>query len=285
MQLSGKLPLLSEIALLIGFGWLVSGWLMPEQQHTPLPAPNLASGAAASLPALAQLLSTPLFGKAATPDQTAKPGKAAPKPVVVAPLTIKLLGTVVANDDSAAVIAKSAGAEEKLYFIGDSIMPGVTLKSVEANAIVVERNGRPERISMEKSVIPGFRPAAIAPAPAPRVSGPGFPAAPAARRQLMNRSQLDSQLQNFPRLLSQARVIPHMINGKADGFTISEIAPNSLYQQAGLQNGDIIINVNGRTISSAGEAMAIYQQLKNAPAIDLLIKRAGMPQRIHYDIH
>jgi general secretion pathway protein C len=204
---------------------------------------------------------------------------------VVSPLQIKLLGTVVSETRAAAIIATAAGRQQRVFFIGDSIQPGVTLKTVEAAAIVVDRGGRLERVSLAKGT-----PLVSAPMPAihpvrrpPPSPMPAYSPAGAMRRNI-NRQHLQQQLKNFPALLSQARVIPRMVNGKPSGFTISEIAPGSLYQQAGLRNGDIILSVNGKRITDASQAMTMYQTLKNAPALDLVLIRAGQTQQVHYDI-
>lgn len=100
----------------------------------------------------------------------------------------------------------------------------------------------------------------------------------------MSRDQVQQQLGDLPALLSQARVVPNYSNGKADGFVISEISQGSLYQQAGLQNGDVILRVNGQQVTSAQQAMSMYQGLQNAAAIDLELMRAGQMKQVHFDI-
>ncbi|MDX8406117.1 MAG: PDZ domain-containing protein [Mariprofundus sp.] len=100
----------------------------------------------------------------------------------------------------------------------------------------------------------------------------------------MSRTRLQHQMQNLPLLLTQARVIPNMVNGKAAGFVITDIVPGSLYQQAGLQNGDILTKVNGQLITNPGQAMQLYQTLQQASTIDLELTRAGQVQQVHYDI-
>ena len=100
----------------------------------------------------------------------------------------------------------------------------------------------------------------------------------------MSRSQVQQQLNDLPALLSQARVVPNYTNGKPDGFVISDIVQGSLYQQAGLQNGDVILRVNGQQVTNAKQAMSMYQGLQNAAAIDLELMRAGQVKQVHYDI-
>jgi len=274
-----KIPLLSEMLLIAALAWIISGWLLPVDAPKSSGIPLPSTGSAIALPDLAGLVSVPLFGKTSVQVQPAKAVAQKPRAIVLSPLTIKLLGTVVAEEHAAAIIAIAAGREQRVFFVGDSIQPGVILQTVEAEAIVVERGGKLERISLEQG-------AKLTTTPMPTNSLVVSPTrAPAqATRRKMNRNQLQKQLQNFPALLSQARVIPHMDKGKPAGFMISDIVPGSLYQQAGLQNGDIILSVNGKRITGAKQAMSMYQTLQSAAAIDLELVRAGQVRQVHYDI-
>ena len=58
----------------------------------------------------------------------------------------------------------------------------------------------------------------------------------------------------------------------------------SLYGQVGLKNGDIIRKVNGQQITSAEEAMIMYQALQSATMISVELMRAGKVQQVHYNI-
>lgn len=287
-----KIPLLTEILLVAVLAWMVSGWLLPASTVKLSGLAPTTGVSTVSLPNLAKLVTVPLFGKILTPARAIRPVAQQAKPVVISPLSIKLLGTVVAQEHGAAIIALSQGREQRVFFIGDTIQPGVILKTVEAEAIVVERNGMLERISLEQgsklisSALPlrttmgrAAVPVAASVSPSTAISAPAQ-----ATRKSMDRNQFRKQLQNFPALLSQARVIPHIVQGKAAGFTISDIVPGSLYQQAGLQNGDIILSVNGKQITGAKQAMGMYQTLQSATAIDLELVRAGQARRIHYEI-
>jgi len=266
-----KAPMLAEAALVVMMAWMIAGWLMPTEQWEDLDGSKQSQAAVMTLPALADLLAVPLFGKLA--PQVKPQAKAQPKPVVQSPLNVKLLGTVVAGDASAAIIKLAGNPDENVFFIGDTIQQGATLKEVEASTIIIDHNGILERISMDEGV------------PLTQVALPVMPAAPQIQAsRSMSRALLNRQMQDLPRLLTQARVMPNMVNGRGDGFVIADIVPGSLYQQAGLQNGDVLRKVNGQVISNPGQAMQLYQTLQNAPAIDLELTRAGQLQQLHYDI-
>ena len=273
-----RLPLLSELALVTLLAWMVAGWLLPQAPTQISNSIENIETSATVLPDLQAMLAVKLFGN---PPQQAKPVAAVTpqaRPIVKRPLTLKLLGTVVAGKSSAAIIATKASAQQQAYFIGDTIQPGVTLQSVEADAIVVNRGGTLERISLEEGGKLTSIPLATTTATTPRQR----PAR--SMNKTMSRAHLQKQLNDFPALLSQARAMPHFVNGKIGGFSVTNIVPGSLYQQAGLQNGDIIVSVNGEKITGAQQAMGIYTKLKSSPALDLELIRAGGMQNIHYNI-
>ena len=258
--------------------WVVSGWLLPSDELKPFGSFQNTRQATTTLPDITGLLTVPLFGKIQQ-IQSPKPVAKKPKPVVVSRLNIKLLGTIVAGENSAAIVAVAKRREQQVFFIGDRIQPGVILKEVEAEAIVVERGGKLERISLEQG-------AKLISTPVPGAVFEGSPRQTSVQLTSvkLNRGRLQQQLQNFPVLMTQAKAARHFVNGKPKGFAITQIAPGSLYQQAGLQNGDIILSVNGKEITGAQQAMNMYQTLKNAAAIDLELIRAGQVRQIHYDI-
>lgn len=275
-----KIPLFSELALVIVLAWVVSGWLLPNQLPKSSTLPWISAISDSALPDLSSLITAPLFGKRKTLTQPAKSVvPITPKPVILSPLNFKLLGTVVAEKHAAAIIAIAAGREQQVFFIGDSIQPGIILKTVEVEAIVVSRGGKLERISLEQrqKLISSPMTKSTLSANSNRLSTQSI-------HKKISRNHLQKQLQNFPALLSQARAIPHMVNGQLSGFTLSNIAPGSLYQQAGLLNGDIILSVNGKQITGAKQAMQMYTTLKSAAAIDLELIRSGQVRQIHYAI-
>ncbi len=222
---------------------------------------------------------TPLFG---TIDVVKKVATIAVKAVPIAavktpPLALKLWGTVVAAESSIAILAIGGKPEQKVFHLHESIADGVTLEIVWADAVEVLDHAEKRRIELRKPS-GNITTQQLAP---PQLSLP--PPAGMVQRNI-SRKMINRQTRNFASLLSQARVIPHFANGKADGFVINNIVPNSLFQQIGLRNGDIIRKVNQKVISSAAQAMQLYQSLQKAAEIQLEVERAGQIQTINYHI-
>ena len=270
-----------EIGLVVLAAWLVSGW-WTNSEHGALPSAqtNGQVHPVAQDVDINLLRQTPLFGQASSQQAVTQPRKE-DKPVVESRLNIKLIGTVVAGEKSAAMVSVQSSRKQEVFFLHEEIQPHVTLEEVAATEIVVNNHGKRERISIEAG-----KPIAQA----PRVTAPQKAAAvprvamPDTINRKINRSKLNAQMRNFSTLLSQARVSPHFTNKKPDGFVISEIVKGSLYEEIGLKNGDIIKKVNGESVTGAEQAMRMYRELQSATFIDVEIERNGRLQQISYVI-
>jgi len=261
-------PYYVEFFLVILLAWLITGWWHTGevvQKIAPLPEKTKKH-----LSMISALTSVALFG--VPPERAEVASKPVSKPVVKSQLRLTLVGTVLAGKRSAAIVMLGGGSKQHVFILGDTIQNGVVLKKVEASAIVVSYQGRLERIVLKRGKALNVA-AAIVPTESLK-----------ATHTLLSRKYIHKKVQDFPKLLSQARVLPYFKNGKPDGFVITDIVPGSLYQTVGLQNGDILRKVNGVTITGAKQAMAMYQKLQNASSIDLELLRHGTLMPIHYRI-
>jgi len=274
-----------EVLLVLLAAWLIAG-MVTKQDAVMVSATSQSSHVIDDAKdALNEVVirETPLFGVVAAVKPTAAPVvQAAPAPVVTTPpLSLKLWGTVVAGDDSIAILAVASDPKQQVFRLHATIKDRVTLSQVWSDAVEVLDHGRKRRIELRE---PNDLTAPANPAPTasypPKMPGPPGPMV----QRSISRKEINRQTRNFSQLLSQARVVPHFSNGKADGFVISDIVPRSLFQQIGLRNGDIIRKVNQTVISSAAQAMQLYQSLQQASEIQLEVERAGQPQTINYHI-
>jgi len=272
-----------EIALVLIAAWLLAGIIMQPDAVFVLTnnsnSPIISDSNDRQID-LALIKGTALFGAIDVIEKIkATPVKTAPVAAVkIPPLALKLWGTVVAGDSSIAILAVDGKPEQKIFHLHETIADGVTLELVWADAVEVLDHAEKRRIELRKpaGAITSQQLSAYQASPLPPVAG--------MVQRNISRKMINRQTRNFSTLLSQARVIPHFANGKADGFVINNIVPNSLFQQIGLRNGDIIRKVNQKVISSAAQAMQLYQSLQKAAEIQLEVERAGQIQTINYHI-
>ncbi len=79
-------------------------------------------------------------------------------------------------------------------------------------------------------------------------------------------------------VLMQATAEPNIENGRVSGFKFSQIDPGSIYDKAGVQNGDVITHVNGIPLKDAGSAISLLKRLKQSSAVEFDLKRGGKQQ-------
>jgi type II secretion system protein C len=100
----------------------------------------------------------------------------------------------------------------------------------------------------------------------------------------VSRSEVQQTMENPAQFFSQMRALPHFVNGKTDGFSISQVQPGSVFQQIGLQDGDLLTSIQGQPVTNPMQAMGLIQAVKTASAIDLIVNRGGSPTSVHLDL-
>jgi general secretion pathway protein C len=209
------------------------------------------------------------------------PVRARQAPVaVVEPLNlnVRLTGTVVGNapESSFAMIMDVSGREEHLYRLGDKVLGEGLVASIDRDSVRLTRGGAEQILRLFEE-----EPA------------PGKAAAPTVRRQsvsadqfrfTIDRGEVDEALNDLPRLLTQARLLPNFRSGQTDGFRIFNIVPGSLFARIGLQNGDVLHRVNDIAIQDPAKFMSIFQDLKNESRISLDLVRGNERKTLEYEI-
>jgi general secretion pathway protein C len=80
---------------------------------------------------------------------------------------------------------------------------------------------------------------------------------------------------NLNDIAMQARIVPAFRDGVAVGFKLFSIRPDSIYAAFGIQNGDVIRNINGLDLNSPEKALEIYSKLKETCRFDIGLERDG----------
>ncbi|MDX8413533.1 MAG: type II secretion system protein GspC [Mariprofundales bacterium] len=282
-----RVPMALEMVLVVALAWLVAGLLLPVGNDAGLSLdamPEMVQKQENRQVDLQAILDQHLFGKPLAKPKVLPKAKpvAPPPPVTKVPINLnaKLVGTVMAGDHSLAMILPMPGKPVDIYYIGDAIIPRVSLRKVFADHVLLDADGDSRELWLDKKA----QAAAQGNAPPPPVVQSLPSSAPNRRNMGLSRQVVNNAMANFSTLLSQARILPHFTNGKADGFLVTDIAAGSLYQSLGLQNGDILSGVNGKPVTSMEQAMNMYRQLQKAPSVDVSVMRGGQAVTFHYNI-
>jgi len=239
------------------------------------------------------------------------PQETAPAPVVEEDLHLKLIGTSLQSNAKPYAIIEDQTNTESLYQVGEDIPNAGKLVSVETNRAVIDRGGRSVAIEIPVSDIPEAPTSALSastrsrfrglPASIRRRHGIGLPTTGDDSNNGDDHSKLDIKklgpgkfevsraevaqtMEDPAQFFSQMRALPHFVNGKTDGFAISQVAAGSVFDQLGLQNGDLVTSIDGQPVTNPMQVMGLMQEMKTKSALDLIISRAGAPTTVHLDL-
>lgn len=197
-------------------------------------------------------------------------------------LSAELLGTMVFHRSrySAALIRDRGTNRAEYYSIGQSLQ-GATIAKIERFRVIVDNNGRLESLDLKGAE--NKLEAKI------KTSGPaGSPAEiqeVSPTQKVIPQSVLDDVLQNFSKVLTQARMIPNITDdNKTDGFKIFQIKADSIYEKLGLKDNDIIKRVNGQDLDNFEKATGLFTALRNEKTISIDIVRGGNKMSYTFDI-
>lgn len=181
---------------------------------------------------------------------------------VVTSLALTLYG-IRLNEGSgqgSAIVAGPDGVQNS-FAVGDEIMPGVVLKAVAFDHVTIDRGGAEEQLFLDQS-----QPAAAA---APATNAPTTPqpftAAPPATQGRDNPTAGS--------LKSDIGVAPRMENGRVTGLVLLSKGPG--FQNAGFQSGDVVTQIDGRPVGSAGDLQALQGRIMPGARISLMVERGA----------
>jgi general secretion pathway protein C len=166
----------------------------------------------------------------------------------------------------AAIIADESG-QQRSYAVGDEIAPGVTLKAVTYDHVVIERGGIAETLYIDQSdggtaPVPA---AASAGAPLPPMVRPAAPAGPGA----------DGGSPTPDAILGAIDMAPRLEKGAVTGIVLSPRGDPAGFARAGFQSGDIVAQVNSTPVRSAADIAALRSAIVPGARLTLMVERGA----------
>ena len=204
-------------------------------------------------------------------------GGTAPRQPLNLASKIKLLGTVVGDRGGLSAIVEMLAGKQQLFFrLHDQIPDIGELSEVRRDGIVVRQGDQEELLELNAGPADGTpQPAAI---PAKLLGAGG------GLKKVIDRREVDQAVNDLPKLLSQARAAPVMVNGAINGFRLDYIAPSSFYEKIGLQYGDVLKKVNGVDLKDPATMLNLFNQLRQERSVKLDIVRNDQRSTITYEL-
>ena len=248
----------------------------------PSSASDREADVRASVPAMVERVRTSgLFPLPPDPLGMSTAGSGAPPSL--APLNLasklKLLGVVIGDHEGVSAIVEELSSKRQLFFRLHDQIPNVgEISEIRRDGMVVRQGDQQELLELAASQIekPPSAPVTAGAAVAPV---PGSPV-----RTVLDRRDVEQAMGDLPKLLSQARAVPYLVNGAMNGFRLDFIAPSSFYEKIGLKYGDVLQQVNGVDIRDPGTMLTLFQQLRNEKTVKLDVLRNNQRTAMTFDI-
>jgi general secretion pathway protein C len=194
-------------------------------------------------------------------------------------LNIELVGTIYlgSREKSLATVREKGLSDADVYRVGEVIIGSddATIAAVERNELIINNKGIKECLSLksdiEKQIESGETIAA---------SSAG--AADQLPPVIVDGPYVESELgPGFGKIINAARFVPNLADSQMNGFKIFAIDPSSLFSKVGLQNGDIITQVNDISLKNPDQGFALYEAFRNEREVRISVLRNGStPQMI-----
>jgi len=210
-------------------------------------------------------------------------------------LPLRLAGVIFSGDPFNGLAMIEVGSNKKVtsYMIGDKIQDDAVLYQVWDDRVILERGGGHEYLELQKFEIVSSRTKKAKPA-APADGRGGIKLDALATRPPANDFKEDGferkanaiklteeykrnllSPDNLTKVLQDAKAEPNVVGGQLQGFRLTRIRENSVYEKAGFQNGDIIEEINGIPLRDAGGAIRLLNQLRGEKEIEVRLNRSG----------
>lgn len=193
---------------------------------------------------------------------------------------IILIGTVVGPQHLSYAIFRDTAGKQEVFKIGEPVLDFGTLHRVEREKVFVRGNGRIEEILLEDVKIKEVNKRASVPAP----SSSSFAKRTGTTSFVVDQTRLQQAIANPGQMMTDARLKPNIVNGKEEGFILSEVKPGGIYDSLGLQNGDVLLRINEYDISNPDKALQAFTALRGLDRVQLDLVRAGSRMTITYQI-
>ncbi|MCO5141533.1 MAG: hypothetical protein M9962_00415 [Oligoflexia bacterium] len=205
-------------------------------------------------------------------------------PPVKTSLPLNLLGVIVVSDPTKSVASIDDKSSNQVLALRINERIGrnnATVQQIESDRVIFfnESSQRREYVELPKDMITTTRRSAP-------TKGGGIVSS-GGNRFLIDRKEVDATLANLNEVLTQARCVPHMENGQADGYECFQIVPGSIYDKLGMKDGDVICGINGQPVNDPARAFSLLTELKNSNTrnIELCIKRNKQVMNMSYEIN
>lgn len=193
---------------------------------------------------------------------------------------VSLVGVVSGHESVSYAIFMDQTGKQEVFHTGDSVFGIGTLHTVEKDRVFLGGEAGLHEIMISditamKTATGRRHQAAVSSQFSRQISDDTF---------YLDQRKVQSAIANPKELMTDARLLPNYVRGRQEGFALSEVRPDGIYQSLGLQNGDVLLRINEFDISRPELALQAFTALQGMDRVQLDIVRNGAKMTMTYQI-
>ncbi|MCW8109052.1 type II secretion system protein GspC [Alteromonas ponticola] len=199
-------------------------------------------------------------------------------------LNLTLTGVVASSlEQSGAAIIENRG-KQNTYGLGEKIEgTNATLHQVFHDRVIIRNGPRHETLMLDGvDFAKAKRRNSPTMKPNSRPLQRNEEMSPGVREEALELAEnLREKPASFTEFIS---ITPQTQNGQLIGYQVRPGKSPELFEAAGLNTGDVIVQINGLDLTDAQQSMEAMNELRNAQVLELTVSRDGDMQTIYLDI-
>ncbi|MDW1917781.1 type II secretion system protein GspC [Vibrio alginolyticus] len=280
--IQAKLSLLLTCLFIAITGWILGKivWLaIPQSSEVPQWRPSASSVTASNKGDAIDfnaLQNANLFGKF-TEQKAAVVEQPIVKDAPKTRLNLTLVGAVASSDANTSLAVIANRGKQATYGLGEEIEgTRATLKAVLVDRVIIDNQGRDETLMMQ-----GIEYKKLS--ESPQVARAQAQRAEAATSDVGEKlEQIREEIAKDPQsVFKYITISPVKKDGDIVGYRVSPGRDAALFNDVGLQPGDIAVQLNGIDLSDPSSSVQLMQVMSDPQELNLTVERDGQ----RYDIY
>jgi general secretion pathway protein C len=242
------------------------------------------------------LFNASLLAPARPPEEEAPPEE----DLAATQLPLRLLGTAAAIPIEASWAAVIDESERRTLIVGvGDPVNKATVKRIERRRLVLSEGGKLRELVLDENATPASKAGRLAKNRGAKRGRsarkpPRKPARTPPERVTkldedsfkVERDDIEEVMDNPTNLFSQARILPKYEEGTMVGLQINAIKPGSLFEEIGIESGDVITKLNGITIDNPQESAKVLTEFSEAESFTVDVHRGdGSSDTLQFSIN
>lgn len=191
---------------------------------------------------------------------------------------LKLMGTIAGPARRGYAVFVGEDGNQSMFKTDESVFGAGELTAVGEYHVSIRRNGKLIKIPMVDMVAPGEMDSmkgGVASGPVQSL-GKG--------EYIIDQKALQYALDNPTQIMMDAKLIPNMTKDKQEGFVLREVRKSGIYDNLGMQNGDVVLRINDFSISDPENTLQAFMALRGMDKMQLDIIRDKNRMVMNYQI-